>query len=165
MRVEPDISVHRVRDHPTTNGHTRGPFTRAGEEAASIGVLLRQLGDDVSGLLRDELALAKLEMRREARGLGADLSKVGVAVGLALLGAQALTAFLIIGLGLLLGAYWAGALIVAVLFLGVAAILGSNAAKNLRERNPVPEATLESLREDAQWAKREGREFKREVSR
>jgi len=153
----------RYRDE--YHGEVRGPVSRAKDEAETVGVLLRQLGDDLVGLMQDEIALAKLEVRREVRGVGADFAKIGVAAGFALLAAQALTAFLIIGLGVLIASFWGAALIVGVLFLVIAGVLAKTAASNLKERNPVPEATVETLREDARWAKREAQEFKREVTK
>jgi hypothetical protein len=172
MRIEydkPPAAGHRTdgfrRDAYRQDGfgEAQGPISRAKEEAATVGVLMRQLGDDLVGLIQDEIALAKLEIRREMRGIGADLGKIGVAVGLALLAAQALTAFLIIGLGLLIGSFWGSALIVGALYLIVAGVLAKNAASNLQDRNPVPEATVETLQEDARWAQREVQEFKREL--
>jgi len=147
------------------HGDVRGPVTRAKEEAGTVGVLLRQLGDDLVGIVQDEIALAKLEVKNELRGVGADFAKIGIAAGLALLGAQALTAFLIIALGVLIGSFWAAAFIVGALFLIVAGVLGKTAADSLKERNPVPEATIDTLQEDARWAQREAQEFKREVTR
>jgi uncharacterized membrane protein YqjE len=143
----------------------RGPVSRVKEEAESVGVLLRRLGDDLVGLIQDEIELAKVEIRREMRGIGADLGKIALAAGLALLAAHALTAFLIIGLGLLIGSFWGSALIVGVLYLIVAGVLAKTAASNLQDRNPVPEATVETLQEDARWAQREVQEFKRELKK
>jgi uncharacterized membrane protein YqjE len=141
----------------------RGPVSRAKDEAATVGTLIRQLADDLVGLLQDEVALAKLEVRREMRGLGGDLAKMGIAVGFGLLAAQALTAFLILGLGVLIGSFWGSALIVGLLFLVIAVILGKTTVSKLRARNPVPEATLQTIREDARWAQQEAQEFKREL--
>ena len=172
MRVEydrPSAAGYRTdgfrRYDPVEEGFrdARGPVSRVKEEAATVGTLMRQLGDDLVGLLQDEIELAKLELRREARGFGADLARIGVALGLALFGAQAITAFLIIGLGLLIGSFWLSALIVGVVLLAAAGILAKSAASSLQERDPVPEATVDTLQEDARWAQREAQEFKREV--
>jgi uncharacterized membrane protein YqjE len=147
------------------NGEVRGPIRRAKDEVASLGVLLRQLGNDLTGLMRDEITLAKLEFRREAHGLGSDLAQAGIAIGLAVLAAQALLAFLIIGLGLLIDSYLGAALIIGILLLVAAAILGRSAIQNLRQRSPIPEAALEELSTDVRWAKQEAQQFKREVTR
>ena len=174
MRIEhdtPPAAGYRTdgfrRYDPVKEGFrdARGPVSRVKEEAETVGTLLRRLGDDLVGLIQDEIELAKLEIRREMRGIGADLGKIGAAAGLALLAAQALTAFLIIGLGLLIGSFWGSALIVGALYLIIAGVLAKNAASNLQERNPVPEATVETLQEDARWAQREAQEFKRELQK
>jgi uncharacterized membrane protein YqjE len=147
-----------------SDGAAGGPLDRAKEEAASLKVLFRQLGEDATTLVREEVRLAKLEIRREARAITVDLVKVTIALGLALLGALALTAFLILVVGQLLDeAFWAGALIVGALFLLIGGILARNAIKDLKNRSLAPEDTIETLREDKQWAKREAREFKQEI--
>jgi hypothetical protein len=84
--------------------------------------------------------------------------------GLALCGALAVTAFLVIALGDLLNNYWLGALVVGLALLAVGGVLARNAVADLK-RGVVPEQTLGSLREDAAWAKQETREVKRELTR
>ena len=91
-----------------------------------------------------------------------DAAKVGVAAALAFLGALAATAFLIVLLGELLDNYWLSSLIVAVVFLAIGAIMGKNAMNDLKSREVKPKRTIETLQADAQWAKREVAEVKRE---
>ncbi|HET7275718.1 MAG TPA: phage holin family protein [Longimicrobiaceae bacterium] len=137
-----------------------GPVDRAKDEANSLKVLFRRLADDATTLMREEMALAKLEMRREARAITADLVKVGVALGLALLGALAMTAFLILVIGTLLDAFWAGALIVGAVFLIIGGLMARNATNDLANRSLKPEDTVETLRDDKRWAKRELQDLK-----
>jgi hypothetical protein len=85
-------------------------------------------------------------------------------VGLALAGALALTAFLVILLGDLLDNYWMGALLVGVVLLAIGGILARNAVADVKRRGLKPEQTIGSLREDARWAKQEAREVKRELT-
>ncbi len=141
-----------------------GPIERARDEATTLKTLFRELGEDASTLVQEEIALAKLEMRRETRAIAADAAKVGIALGLAWLGALALTAFLILVLGQLLGElFWASALIVGVAFLLIGGILARNAMSDLKSRSLKPEDTMETLREDKRWAKQEAQEFKRDI--
>lgn len=164
MRAEREIHItpRERRGHPP--GEAYGPVSRAKDEASSLGVLFRQLGEDASVLVREEVALAKLELRREARAVGSDLAQVGAALFLLLLGAMAFTAFLILVVGLLVGAFWAGALIVSAILLIGGGLWARSAVQDLKERSMAPEATISTLRDDARWGKHESEEFKREVT-
>ncbi len=144
---------------PTPAVHDEGE--RSGE---SLSELLRQLGDDGTRLLRQEVALAKLELREMVAGLVKDLIGLAVAGTLAVLGGLALTACLILVLGRFVfgGNYWLGALVVGGVFLIIGGIWALAAARGLGE-NLKPDATLTSVRTDVDWAKREARDFKREV--
>jgi len=118
-----------------------------------IGELLKQLSQETTTLVRQELELAKAEMSAKAKegGKGAGmLGGAGVA-GLLMLGA--LTATLI---GLLDRAmvFWVAALIVTVLWAIVAAVLALQGRNKLQEATPpVPEQTQDSVKEDVAWAK------------
>lgn len=141
------------------DGPTR-PGGAAGGEPP-LGELFGQLASDAGRLVRDEVALAKAELRDAGATLARDGAKLGIAAGLGLLGAIAATAFLILALGDLLDNYWLSALMVSVLFLGVAAYLGTKAMEDVKRRGVKPEQTLETLREDVDWAKREAQVVKR----
>jgi len=129
----------------------------------SVGQLFSRLSEDASRLVRDEMALAKLEMRESVAVMKRDAMRVGVALVLVWMAALALTTALVIGLGILFGSYWLSALVVGVLYLAIGAFFASRAAKDVKEHNLVPQATLETLKIDADWAKREAREFKRDL--
>jgi uncharacterized membrane protein YqjE len=130
-----------------------------------FGELVKRLTTDTSELIRQEMNLAKVEMREAAATLARDATKVGLAVGLALAGVLALGAFAIVGLGDLFNNYWLAALIVGVLFLAVGGYLAKNAINDVKRRGVKPQQTVETLREDASWVKQEGRELKRELTR
>jgi uncharacterized membrane protein YqjE len=130
----------------------------------SLGELFGRLSNDAGRLVHAEVALAKAEMREAVSRLARDGAKIGMAVGLALVGALSATAFLIIALGALLNNYWASALIVTVVLLGAAAFLGKSAVNDLKEHGVKPQETLETLREDADWAKREAQALKRDFT-
>lgn len=151
-----------VHQHDIRVDRRPGPRFGEVEDEPPIGELFRQLSNDASHLIRQEVALGKAELRETASALAKDATKIGVALTVAWLGALALVAFLIVGLGALVGSYWAAALIVAVVFLGAGAALGYSAISDLRDRELKPERTIESLQDDAQWAKREARSVKRE---
>ena len=119
----------------------------------SFGELVKGLSSDISTLVRQEMELAKAEMRDKARTAGPGIGMlVGAGVfALALLGA--LTAFLILVLDLAMPA-WAAALIVTALWAVVAAVLAVLGRKRLRAAGtPVPEQTVDSVKEDVEYAK------------
>ncbi len=129
-----------------------------------LSELVRRLGEDGARLVRQEMSLAKLEVRALAAGLVRDLIGLAVAGILAALGGLALTATIILVLGRYVfgGDYWVGALIVGGLFLIVGGIWALAAARGL-SKNLKPDATLQSVRADVNWATREAQDFKREV--
>lgn len=113
----------------------------------SIGQLLVRLSEQTSRLVRDELALAQVELKNTAKHAGVGLGLFSVAGVLALLGAGALVATAIIALALVLP-LWLSALIVTVVLFaaaGVAALLGRN---QVQQASPVPEQTIENLKQD-----------------
>jgi len=127
-----------------------------------IGELFRQLTEDATRLIKQEVALGKAELRQTASALASDATRLAVAAVLAILGALAATAFLIIGLGILIGSFWLSALLVALILLATAALIGKRAVDDMRERDLAPTETIETLQEDAEWARREARAVKRD---
>ena len=137
----------------------------AGGPEPSLGELLARLTTDTGDLVRQEVALARAEMRQVGSTLARDGARIGIALGLALAGALAVTAFLVIALGDLLNNYWLGALIVGVVLLAVGGFLARGAINDVKRRGVTPEQTLSTLREDAAWAKQEAGAVKRELTR
>jgi uncharacterized membrane protein YqjE len=148
----------------TTTGGAAGPSRTAGAEP-SLGDLLKQLTTDTGDLVRQEVALARAEIRQVGGTLARDGTRLGIALGLALAGALALTAFLVIAIGDLFNNYWLGALVVGLVLLAVGAVLAKSAINDVKRRGLTPDQTLASLKENAAWAKQETREVKRELTR
>jgi MFS family permease len=118
-----------------------------------IGELLKQLSEETTTLVRKELDLAKAELAQKGQQAGKGAGLIGGAAVVGLLGAGALTAFLIMLLDGAL-ANWLAALIVAVVFLAVAGILALQGKKKVQAAAPpVPEQTVETVKEDVEWAK------------
>jgi uncharacterized membrane protein YqjE len=130
----------------------------------SLGELFRRLSTDTSELVRQEMLLAKAEVRRTGATLARDGARIGVAIALALAGTLALGAFAVLALGELLDNYWLAALIVGLVLLGVGALLARSAVADVKRRAVGLPETAGSLREDADWARREAREVKRAVT-
>ena len=151
---------------------TNGSTYRGGHET-DLRTLLSRLGQDVSQLAHDELTLAKLELRSVADTLSddlrdasktmvKDLAKVGIALSLAILAGLALTAGLIMAIGDLLDAYWAGGLIVGAIYLIAAGIFGASAAKDLKTSESMRlEPTRRRAKQNADVLAGEARETKR----
>ena len=118
-----------------------------------IGELLKRLSTETTALVKMELDLAKAEMAQKGKeaGTGAGLLSGGAVAGLMALGA--LTAFLIM---LLDGALpnWLAAFVVTLLWAAVAGALALQGKQKLQEAGPpTPEKTIETVKEDVQWAK------------
>ncbi len=112
-----------------------------------------RVGEGVITLARQELQLAKAEMGEKGRKAGAGAGLLGVAGGLALLAGGAFTAFLILALDGVMP-NWLAALAVAVAYGVVAAVLFYAGKSRVQEAGPlIPEQTVDSLKEDVQWAK------------
>ncbi|ADH69624.1 phage holin family protein [Nocardiopsis dassonvillei] len=137
---------------PGARRETGGERREPGEEEQSFSELLGAVTGDLQKLFRQELALAKAEMREEAAKTGKAaglLSGAAVAGYLALL---LLSLAAMFGLAELIGLGWA-ALVVAVVWAIVGAVLAVMGRNRMREVSPKPERTIETLKEDAQWAK------------
>jgi uncharacterized membrane protein YqjE len=117
-----------------------------------FGELVKDLANQTSTLVRQEIRLAQAEVTQKGKlaGKGAGmLAGAGVA---ALLGLGALTSMVIIALDGAL-ALWLAALIVAVLWLAIAAVLAMTGKKALQASTPPAPQTVETVKEDIQWAK------------
>jgi uncharacterized membrane protein YqjE len=134
---------------------------RGAEDERSVGELLRELSTETSTLVRQEVQLAKAELTEKAKqaGKGAGLLGGAAVMGLALLGA--FTAFLIAVIALAVPV-WLSALIVTVLYGVIAGVLALVGKKALQQAGPAkPEQTIDTLKEDAQWAKTQAKSAKR----
>src|ERR671913_1324647 len=126
----------------------------------SLGELLKQLSQETTQLVHQELELAKAEITQKGKqaGMGAGLFGGAGAIGLAALGA--LTACFILALNAVMPA-WLAALIVAVVYGIVAFVLVKQGqARIKRATPPVPEQTIETVKEDVEWAKTQMRSDK-----
>ena len=120
---------------------------------AGVGVLVKELSSQVSTLVRQEVELAKAEVSEKGKKAGVGAGMFGGAGAAALLMFGSLTAFLILVLDLAMPA-WAAALIVAGLWAAVAGVLVLQGRKKMQEMgNPVPKQTIETVKEDIEWAK------------
>ena len=114
--------------------------------STSVGALIGEVTNDLSTLMRQELELAKAELKQEA-------SKTGKAAGM--LGAAGFAGYMV-ALFLSIALWWAlsngmdegwAALIVTALWAVIGAVLFSVGRKKMRDVNPKPERTVQTLKE------------------
>ena len=124
------------------------------EDSASLGDLFSRLTSDLTKLVRDEIQLAKVETNQTVK----EAATAGVSIGAA--GLLGLMAFLLLSFA----AAWGLAEVlpegVAFLIVGaayglVALALAAIGRQRLKMVTPVPEQTVETLKEDVAWAKQQ----------
>jgi hypothetical protein len=143
--------------HPSTVGDPRDTDEL---RERSLPELLKQLSADTTRLVHQELDLAKAELQQKGKqaGAGAGLFGGAGALGLAALGA--LTACFILALNEVMPA-WLAALIVAVVYGVIALVVVKQGQAKLKAAGPpVPEQTIETVKEDVAWAKTQMRSDK-----
>jgi hypothetical protein len=121
---------------------------------ASLGELFADLTTDMSALMRDELSLAKVELKEE-------ITKAGRAGGM--FGGAALAGYMTIvllsfaaawGLAELMAVGWAF-LIVAVVWGVAGTFLYFRGREQFQKVHPKPEQTIDTLKEDLRWVKKQ----------
>ena len=126
----------------------RGP----GQDA-TVGELARQLPEQISRLVREELRLAQLEMTQKGKRAGIGAGMLGGGGVIALYGVTAVLASAILALTLVLPA-WASALIVGGALLAVSAVLALAGRKQVQQAMPpVPQQTQASVEADVEEIK------------
>ena len=130
------------RREPTTATAATGPDIAN----ASVGELLGHVAQDLSTLMRQEIELAKAEVKQE-------VTKTGKAAGM--LGAAGFAGYMVLlfasiaawwGLAEVMAAGWA-ALVVTAIWAVIGAVLFAVGRQRMREVNPKPERTVETVSE------------------
>ena len=161
-----ELQVQRAADMPARDAELRDmPARDTTVRERSMGELFRDLTTETSALVTKEIALVKAEARQTGATLARDGAKIGIASALAFAGALALTAFLVAGLGDLLGGkYWLSALIIGVLFLAIGMGLVKSATSDLKRRGQSVKHTVDTVKDTGAWAKEEARQVKQEIT-
>lgn len=123
------------------------------KEDRSLGELFSQLSQETTTLVHQEVELAKTELTHKAARLGKDVGFLvaGGAVGYA--GLLALIATIVLALGQAGMPWWLSALVVSLIVAGIGGALLWKGLNNLKRERITPEETIETLKEDAAWAK------------
>lgn len=139
---------------------TRYDAPEVSRDEQSFTTLLRQLRDDTTTLFRQEVTLAKTEMSEKATRVGRNLAYLtvgglvayaGVILLLAALAAFVAWLFTLADVSNWVAA-WLGAAIVGAVVAAIGYALVQKAISTLKTESPVPEKTVETLKEDKQWA-------------
>ena len=125
-----------------------------------LGELLKQLSEQTTRLVRQELELAKAELTQKGKQAGAGAGLFGAAGAIGFLALAALTTCFILALNAVMPA-WLAALLVVVVYGVVAAVLAMRGRAKVKQATPpVPEQTIETVKEDVEWAKTQMRSDK-----
>lgn len=118
----------------------------------SLGDLFAELSRETSTLMRQEIALAKTELSQKATNAAKDIAYIAAGGAIAYIGAIVLAFAAVYALAELIWP-WLAALIVGAVIAGIGAYLAQRGIKKLKQMSFVPQQTVESLKEDKEWAK------------
>ena len=120
------------------------------KEERSLGDLFSALASETSTLVKQEVALAQVELTNKAAVVGKNVGflAVGGAVGYAAF--LTLLAAIVVGLSYIIP-LWAAALVVSIIVGITAYFLVNSALAELKKTELAPRETVESIKEDAQW--------------
>ena len=121
-------------------------------QTESLGGLIRGILMDLRTLIREELALARVEINQQATRARAAAMSFGIAAGALLLGGIFLLIALAIGIAdVFHWPIWSGFLAVAALLAIVGYVTLSSGRRQLRTVHAVPEETMTTLKENSEW--------------
>ena len=124
----------------------------------SLADLASQLSNQTTELVRHEVELAKAELRVKGKRAGVGAGMFGGAGALGVYALGALAAAIVAGIAVALPV-WASALIVAALYGAVAGILALRGKKKVQQATPpLPEETVQSVKEDVRYTKQRAQE-------
>ena len=120
-----------------------------------VAELVKQLDEQTKTLARQEVELAKAELAEKGKKAGLGAGMFGVAGLFGFFAFAALTACFVLVLATTVVEAWLAALLVAVAYGAIAGVLAVGGKKEFQEAAPaVPEQTVETVKEDIQWAKK-----------
>ena len=123
------------------------------QDNRSLGELFGDLAQNTGTLVRQEVELAKTEMTQKATRVGKDIGFLLAGGAVAYAGFLGIMAAIAIGLGQLGMPWWLAALLVGLVVAGIGGFLVMRGLSALRQETAVPQQTIATLKEDAEWAK------------
>ena len=118
----------------------------------SLGELFSELSQETTTLIRQEVNLAKTEMSQKASRVGKDVGFMAAGGAVAYAGLLAILAGVIALLDLVIP-LWLSALLVGLVVAAIGYFLVRKGLDALKQEDLAPRQTIESLKEDKQWAK------------
>jgi uncharacterized membrane protein YqjE len=127
----------------------------------STGELVKQLSEQTTTLVRQEIELAKAELSEKGKVAGQGAGMFGGAAVVGLLALGTLTTMVLALLDKAM-ALWVAALIVTVVYGAIAAVMAMAGRDRVKQGlPPAPEQTVETVKEDVQWAKSQAKSARR----
>lgn len=126
----------------------------------STGELVKELSEQTTTLVRKEIELAKAELSQKGKVAGQGARMFGGAAVVGLLALGTLTAMILAVLDKAME-FWVAALIVTVLYGAIAAVLAMSGRDRVKQATPPAEQTVETVKEDVQWAKSQAKSARR----
>ena len=120
------------------------------QEERPLSDLFRDLMNETKILIQQEIQLLKLEMSQKATQAGKDVAFLAVGGALVYAGLLVLVAAATLGLALVIPG-WASALIVGLVVVGIGYGLIQKGISDLKNINPAPQKTIDSVKETKQW--------------
>jgi uncharacterized membrane protein len=122
-------------------------------ERESLAALFSDLSTQIGDLIRQQAALARVEMSEKLGRIEQRLSRVAIGGVLAVAGVLTLVAALVLGLTAFGLTAWASAGIVGVVLALVGYLMVQQAMSRLNRDELTPRATIETVKESAEWVK------------
>jgi uncharacterized membrane protein YqjE len=122
------------------------------QQHRSVPEVLQNIVANLQEIIRSEFRLAKTEIKEEAGRARKPAATLGVGMLLGFYGFGFLLLALVYGLSTAM-AGWLAALIVGTILAVAAGALISSSGKKLSHLNPTPDKTIQSLEENVQWGK------------
>ena len=124
------------------------------EREASVGTLVSSIVGDVQTLARQEIALAREEIKEEL-GTARDAAiKLGIAAAVLTIGGILLTVFLSLAVADLFNwPAWAGFWLVGLVFAIIGGVLLYRGKKDVDQIKPMPQKTIDTMKENVEWIK------------
>lgn len=126
----------------------------------STGDLVKQLSEQTTTLVRKEIELARAELSEKGKTAGQGAGMFGGAAVIGLLALGALTTMIIALLDKAMD-LWVAALIVTLIYGAIAAFLAMTGRERVKQAAPPAEQTVETVKEDVQWAKSQAKSARR----
>jgi uncharacterized membrane protein YqjE len=137
---------------PRSNGHTPGIVERTREEARAFWTDFSEVRSELQALGQKEMELLRAEIAEQRKAA----TQAAMFGGLAALAALITFAFVAVTLMLILDSFmdsWLAALVTTLALGAFSAVAALLAREHFKQLSPMPERTLKTLREDAQWAR------------